>query len=500
MAMNAAQAVLGPPLAQGLGEQLAMIGRRDRLTYRQVQEEAGRCANALRAMDIVPGQRVLLLLRDSPALVCAYLGVMAAGAVAVTLNLRSSEAELAFVLRDSQPVLALVDPEYLPLWRGTVGGTASCPVFTLGGVVAGIPAWEVRVAEALPAFDPMPVAGTDMAFWIYTSGTTGEMKACVHRHQDVLLSDAYLRETLGVTAGMRVFATSKLFFAYALGTCLFGAMRLGATTILLDAWPTPDAVARVIAQHQPHVVFSVPAFYRAMLAADVTAQPAFRKVGTWVSAGERLPATVFQRWHAATGAPIVEGMGTSETIYMILTQRPGAAVAGSSGKPAPGVEARLVDMQGQSVAANTPGILHVRMSSISAGYWNQPERSAQVFRDGWFNTGDVFTVDGDGLWRHGGRQEDRIPVPGGSVNPADIEESVQALPGVADACLVSVPSGLTVFAVETTGADRASLALAIHDAVEQHLPPPIPAPAIRWVSELPRTASGKVQRYRLRQA
>src|SRR5690349_11916553 len=218
MAMNAAQAVLSPPLALGLAKQPAVVGMRERLTYGQVHEGVARCANALRAMGISPGQRVLLLLRDSPALVCAYLGVMAAGAVTVTLNLRSSEAELAFVVRDSQPVLALVDPEYIPLWQRAVAVTERCPVFTVGGMVAGIPAWEARVAQTLSTFDPIPMAATDMAFWIYTSGTTGEMKACVHRHQDVLLSDAYVRETLGISAGMRLFATSKLFFAYALGT------------------------------------------------------------------------------------------------------------------------------------------------------------------------------------------------------------------------------------------------------------------------------------------
>jgi benzoate-CoA ligase len=212
-----------------------------------------------------------------------------------------------------------------------------------------------------------------------------------------------------------------------------------------------------------------------------------------------LPAAVFQRWQAATGVQIVEGMGTSETIYMILTHRPGMARAGCSGSPAPGVEARLLDADGQAGFAGTPGVLSVRMSSTSVSYWNQPDRSAAVFRDGWFHTGDVFTVDPEGYWHHGGRQEDRIPVPGGSVNPADIEESIQALPGIVDASLVAGLAGPTVFAVRAGDADPAALAPAVHAAVTHHLPPPFPAPTVRWLPELPRTASGKVQRYRLRQ-
>lgn len=502
MSMNAAQAVLDPALRMGRADQAAVIGECEVLSFGQVHGRALHQAGAVQALGVAPGQRVLLLLRDSPALVCAYLGVMAAGAVAVTLNPRCTPAELAHVARDSDCALALLDPEFAPLWRKALPDGAP-PAYTLGGPVPGLPRWEARVESAPPLSRPVPRDGADMAFWIYTSGTTGEMKACVHRHQDVPLADAYLRDVLGVRAGMRLFATSKLFFAYALGTCLFGALRLGAATLLLKAWPTPENVARMIAQHQPHVVFSVPAFYRALLATGVAAQPAFRQVSTWVSAGERLPEAVFHRWREMTGAAIVEGMGTSETLYMILTHRPGQARAGSCGHPAPGVEARLLDGQGRLVEPGRPGMLHVRMASTSPFYWNQPERSAAVFRDGWFATGDVFTVDPDGGWRHGGRVEDRILVPEGSLNPADIEEALQALPGVVDACLVTRtgdnPGAPAVFAVSTPGAQRNMIETAIRQVVARWLPPPGQI-TVHWLEELPRTASGKVQRHRLRLA
>jgi benzoate-CoA ligase len=508
--MNAALAVLDPALALGLGDHPALIGAQETLSYRQLRAGAFRWANALRGLGIQPGQRVLLLLRDSPALVCAYLGALAAGGVAVPLNPRSSDAEVAFVLRDSGCALALVAPEFASLWRRVTHGAPPCPAFTVGGCAEGIPNWEERLGSASPHPEPVLLAETDMAFWIYTSGTTGEMKACVHRQQDVLPADAYLRETLGVGPGTRLFATSKLFFAYALGTCLFGSLRLGATTLLLEDWPTPDNVAAVIARHQPHVVFSVPAFYRRLLGnggqgAGAAQRPEMRDVRTWVSAGERLPAAVFERWRAATGAEIVEGMGTSETLYMILSHRPGQARPGSCGRPAPGVEARLLGVDGRPVGANAPGILQVRMASASSAYWNRPERSAAAFGEGWFTTGDVFTVDREGFWRHGGRQADRLATPDGSLNPADIEEALQAMPGVADACLVPAPgetaAGLSVFAVSQPGAGQpqlAALTAAIQEAVARLLPPPFPRAAVRWLPELPRTAAGKVQRYRLR--
>ncbi len=501
--VNAAEALLQPALEQGLAGAPALIAPGRTLTYGELRHEAFRAAQVLAGLGIRPGERVVLLLRDSPALVAAYLGILAAGAVAVTVNLRSSDAEVAHVLRDSACALVLLEADLSPLWRRLRASGANCPAYTVRGAVPGLPAWEPLVAKAMPEFTPVRLPEDAMAFWIYTSGATGEMKACVHRQRDVLLGDAYLRDILGVRPGMRLYATSKLFFAYALGTCLFGALRLGATTILLDVWPTPVAVEALIEGHRPHVVFSVPAFYRALLRSGAAGHRAFRGVQTWVSAGERLPAPVYERWRETAGSPIVEGMGTSETLFMILTHRPGATAPGSSGRPAPGVQARLLDAAGHAVTTpGQPGILAVRMDSTFSTYWNQPERSAAALREGWFVTGDVFTVDAQGDWHHGGRQEDRIAAGAGTLNPADIEERLQGLPGVADACIVATgaPDALsvTVCAVPTPSADLPALATAIRAEVARWLPPPVAPAHVRWLPDLPRTASGKVQRYRLR--
>ena len=501
--LNAAEALLEPALELGLAGAPAVVGPDRTLTYADLRDEAFRTAQALAGLGIRPGERVVLLLRDSPEWVAAYLGILAAGTVAVTVNLRSSDAELAHVLRDSECALVLLEAEFSPLWQRLRASGANCPAYTVRGTVPGLPAWEPRVAQAKPEFTPVRQPEDAMAFWIYTSGTTGEMKACVHRQRDVLLGDAYLRDILGVRPGMRLFATSKLFFAYALGTCLFGALRLGATAILLDVWPTPVAVEVLLERHRPHIVFSVPAFYRALLRSGAAGHRAFRGVQTWVSAGERLPVPVYERWRETVGSAIVEGMGTSETVFMILTQRPCATAPGSSGRPAPGVQARLLDPAGHAVTTpGQPGMLAVRTESTLSTYWNQPERTAAVLREGWLVTGDVFTVDPQGNWHHGGRAEDRIAAGTGSINPADIEERLHELPGVADACIVATgaPDALsvTVCAVPTPNADMPALAMAIRAEVARWLPPPLPPAQVRWLPDLPRTASGKVQRYRLR--
>jgi benzoate-CoA ligase len=508
-ALNAAEAVLAPAFALGLADALALIFRGRGYPYREVAAGVNRAANALLALGLRPDERVLLLLKDSPELVFCHLGAIKAGGVAVTLNLRADAEELAFAIADSGCALLLLDAEYLPLHRAAAARAGVAPrVLVAGAGAPDYPGLTALLDAQSPHCEAAPRAAGDMAFWIYTSGTTGRPKAAVHRQDNVLLAEAYLRDTLGVGAGTRLHATSKLFFAYALGTCLFGAFRLGATTILHDGWPTPRSVAERVARDRPEVVFSVPALYRAMLREGVAAQPALRAVRAWVSAGEALPAAVYRGWREATGAEIVEGMGATETVYMFLSGRPGDTRAGSAGRPAPGAELKLVDARGQAIARpGEPGTLRVRMASTCAGYWNQPRETRAALPDEWFATGDRFVFDEDGRWRHLGRQEDLLPGPGGGVNPADIEAWALALGGVTDAAAVAVeePAGgdpvprRVLFAV-AAAAQRDGLGAALRAGLAGRQAEWGAPWEVRWLEALPRTASGKVQRYRLRAA
>jgi benzoate-CoA ligase len=510
--MNAAEAVLAPALQFGWGADAALVHAGRTFTYDEVVRLTNRTGHGLRALGVRPGQRVLLMLRDSPEWVCTYLAAMKLGAVAVPLNLRSSAEELAFCLADSQATVAVLDAQFLPLYFRIASKLDPPPALVVHGAVKVPPGTHglADVAQGQPDdLEPVLLPPDEMAFWIYTSGTTGDAKAAVHRQRDVLLSDAYLRETLGVTRGTRLFATSKLFFAYALGTCLFGAFRLGATSILHGDWPTPPLVRDQVAQHRPDIVFSVPALYRTLLRAGVAGEAPFRTVRTYVSAGEKLPESVYRRWHQATGVPIVEGMGTSETIYMFLTNRRDDSRPGSCGVPAPGAEVRLVDEAGNAFSeADREGMLQVRMDSISDRYWNREEpglRQEPGIAAPWFSTGDRFTVDAQGRWTHRGRRDDMLKLAGQWVNPADLEERLLALPSIADAAVVGVGDDgdsmrLALYAVPASAvADREGLEQALRTALTARLPELKHPLFVRLVAELPRTASSKVQRFRIRQ-
>ncbi|MGE0095373.1 MAG: benzoate-CoA ligase family protein [Alphaproteobacteria bacterium] len=479
----------------------AFLWRNRALTYGALEVETARAAHALAAFGLRTGERVLFQLKDTPTLVCAYLGAMKMGAVAVALNPRLTGEELAHVTADSGARLILCDQDSRAVTEAAVaaaGGAARV-------VMAGVPdaSFETAMKAQSAHHDSALTVEDDMAFWVYTSGTTGRLKAAVHRHRDVVVSDLYPRQILDVRAGDILYATSKLFFAYALGTILFGTLRLSATAVLNDAPSDPTTVAAVVARHRPTIMFSVPTLYRSLLAAGVVEGTAFRRVRHYVSAGERLSPVLYDQWLARTGVSILDGMGASETIYMLLTNGAGRIRPGASGVPAPGAEVKLADAEGNPVAPGELGILWARIESCAARYWNQPEASTRAFRDGWFATGDLYRVDADGFWHHEGRADDLLKVAGQWVSPAEVEEVALSVAGVRDAALVgrSDASGLmrtTLYIVLTSGADGALEALraVLPERLMSHKVPR----DIRVVDAVPRTATGKLQRYKLREA
>jgi benzoate-CoA ligase len=447
-----------------------------------------------------------MVMSDTPELVFAYLGTMKIGAVAVAVNVRASSADLRHLLDDSRAKVLLIERRFLKAYeaiRAEVGHPHRVVVHDaeegetseLGRLIAG------ASADLTPGMVP-PDA---MAFWIYTSGTTGSAKGAVHRHSDVLAADAYTGGVLGVRPGDVLFGTSKLFFAYTLGNCLFGSLRLGATTVLLDAWPDAALIAETMRRHRPSVVFSVPTLYRNMLGDGVVArEPAFRSVRHYVSAGERLPEALWHKWREATGVEILDGMGTSETIYMMLSNHPGRVRPGSSGTATPGTELKLADAEGNPVPAGEAGILWARIASRAARYWNAEDKTAAAFHGPWFRTGDMYTVDADGYWHHQGRFDDMLKISGQWVSPAEIEEVVLAVTPCTDAAVVGAPDpdGLprtALFAVAPPGGlDDAALESLIRRVVSERLSPYKCPKWVRFVAEIPRTATGKVQRFKLR--
>jgi benzoate-CoA ligase len=484
--MNAAELVL----AGGRAEAPALVSEEGTLSRGALRAIAGRYGNGLARARLGRGERVILVLDDRPALFAAFLGAMRIGAVPVAVNPRLRADELALVVEDSGAALVLAEPGYADAARA-----------------AG--AQVLVAADGLFDDEPESLASAEMAaddpaFWVYTSGSTGTPKGVVHCHRAARIAELTMREVTGVRPGDRVLATSKMFFAYALGHAL-GALKLGAGVVLHRPWPKADEIVELAQRTRPTVLYSVPSLYRSMLAASGELSRALASVRRFVSAGERLPPALLERWREATGVPIAEGIGTSETVFLFLANPPAAVRPGSAGVPTPASRVRLEGEDGRTIEEpGETGVLWVSMDSLAAGYWNRPEHTAAAFRDGWFRTGDQFRFERDGYWVHEGRTDDMLKIAGQWVNPAEIEDCVLATKLCGEAALVSAPDadGLarTVLFVADVAPERsAGVEDAVREAVAHHLLPHKCPREVRLLEALPRTATGKVQRYRLRE-
>jgi benzoate-CoA ligase len=351
----------------------------------------------------------------------------------------------------------------------------------------------------------------DPAFWVMTSGTTGTPKAVEHRHGNVGICARYYEEVLGCTKDDRTFATSRFHFAYAIGN-MFASLRMGAGNVLLERWATEQSVADAVERLKPTVLLSVPALYHRLLEAGLAATAPFRALRYFVSAGERTPPQIWNAWEKAGGHPILDGLGCSECVYMIIGNSPGRRKPGSSGFAMPGVELRIVDDSGAPLAApDTSGRLEVRMSSVSVGYRSAsgefgepPQRPDDRFKpDGWFSTGDEYVCDADGFFHHRGRTGDILRVSGIWISPAEIEDALGGVAAVKESAAVLGESeiGLAeiVLYLVPAGADAEAAKAAARERLAQVLPRFKQPRRFEAIADLPRTATGKVQRHKLRE-
>ncbi|MFN0301159.1 MAG: benzoate-CoA ligase family protein [Burkholderiales bacterium] len=504
--MNAADELLSPTRVAAHPERVALLFGDERITYPELLTRVNRFANGLRALGIDREQRVMLMLKDSPQMVSALLGCIKAGGVAVPINVRASTADLVVMLNDSRAKMLLIDAEFLPAYRAVSSMIdSSIRVHVAGHESQGLPTLE-NISHGQPGdFNAAAMSQDDMAFWLYTSGTTGTPKAAVHLHHDVLLADRFPGEWLGVGAGDRIFATSKLFFAYSLGNNLFPALRLGATSVLLDSWPESASIGTILERHKPTIFAGVPTMYRNLLRDGIATRERFSCVRHCLSAGERLPVVLFDRWKNATGLPIIDGIGSTESIYFFLANRPDDPRPGSSGRPAPGAEVELRVEHGIAApGSDASGVLWVKMDSIADRYWNQQARSNDAFVGSWFRTGDVYRRDALGFYFHEGRADDMLKISGQWVSPTEIEEHVLTLTQVADAAVVGAANAdglvrLALFIVPNNRADDpAALVTTIQDALSSTLSIYKCPREVHLIDEVPRTATGKVQRFKLR--
>jgi benzoate-CoA ligase len=503
---NFAADILERNLAAGRAEKAAYIDPRGTWTYGALADRVERFGQALRRLGIEREQRILICLTDTIDWPTAFLGAIKAGVVAIPVNTLMTEDDYRFMLADSRVKTLVVSEALYPKFDNLIG---ECPdlkqVIVSGQNAHGHELFEDLLAG--PKAEPYtaPTTRDDICFWLYTSGSTGRPKGAVHVHANLkLTNDLYGGPILGLTENDVCYSVAKLFFAYGLGNALTFPMSVGATTVLLPERPTPDTVAALLKMRKVTAFFAVPTFYAAFLASPAAPQRSEVKLRRCVSAGEALPADVGRRWSERYGADILDGLGSTEMLHIFLSLRADDVRYGTTGKPAPGYDIKLVGDDGVPVKKGEMGELHVRGPTSAIMYWNNREQSRATFLGEWTRSGDKYVEDEEGYFVYCGRRDDMLKVSGLYVSPFEVEGALQTHAEVLEVAVVGwlddeglvKPKAFVVLKAH----DRASDALAkqLQDHVKQAL---APFKYPRWIEfrrELPKTATGKIQRFKLR--
>lgn len=509
--MNAAEHFLDEP-AQRHPDRVAIAGEPREVTYGELAALANRVGNALREQGATRGDRVLILLPDSAEFVAAFFGAAKIGAVAVPVNPFARAADYIHYVENSEPRVAIVHSEALPDFLAALSGHSHLSLVVLGEkkkAARGVAftEWSEWTGAAGEQLTPAETSSTDPAFMLYTSGSGGAPKAAVHRHADMMVtSQSYAHGVLDLREDDVTFSVSKLFFAYGLGNGMYFPFSAGAKTVLNPDRTKVERVLELVARHRPTVFFAVPTFYAAVLRATEEKEHHvdFSSIRQCVSAGEALPEEIFDRWKRRFGNEILDGIGSTEMLHMFISSRPGKCKPGSCGIPVPGCEAKIVDDAGEPVRDGEIGNLWVRGASAFSEYWRIPELTVRTKRLDWVVTGDKFVRDSNGHYHYCGRADDMLKVAGMWVSPVEVENALLGHPRVAEAAVVGATNeqGLTysvacvVLREAACGSDE--LAMEICEHVKARLVPYKVPREVRFCSELPKTVTGKIQRYLLR--
>lgn len=503
---NATADLIERNLAAGHGDKVAFIDTNGSYTYSDVAERVNKVANALTERGVQPEQRVVLCMLDTIDLVAAFLGAIKAGIVPIPINTRLTEDDYAYIVQDSRATGLILSEALLPAFKSHIGSQTSLKTVLISGNDAhGHELFADATRTASDDFETAPTRAEDMCFWLYTSGTTGMPKGAVHLQSSLIeTADLYATPTLGMSENDVVYSAAKLFFAYGLGNGLTFPMAAGATTVLLEGMPTPDAVAEILATHQVTVFFGVPTLYGMLLASDDLPKEGEHNLRICVSAGEALPGELLRRWQERMGTETLDGLGSTEMLHIFLTNHQGDVRPNSSGKAVPGYELQIVDDDGLPVPEGELGHLEVAGPTSAIMYWNQREKSRETFKGKWTRTGDKYTVDADGYYTYGGRSDDMMKVGGIYVSPFEVEGALLENDAVLEAAVVGHPDHDNLikpkaFVVPAAGYDAsdalgAKLQAFVRDKLADYKYP-------RWIEfrdELPKTATGKIQRYKLR--
>ncbi|HVI06757.1 MAG TPA: benzoate-CoA ligase family protein [Candidatus Binatia bacterium] len=506
---NVASYFVDRHVLEGRGANVAIECESGRITYTQLLERTNRAGNALQNLGVRMEERVALLLPDVPEFLYSFFGAIKIGAVAVPLNTYLKAEEYQYLLDNTRARVAIVH-------NTLVSTLDSIPKLNLRhleqivvvggeGSRAGL---ERLMENSSPQLAAAPTGKDDAAFWLYSSGSTGASKACIHLHHDmVVCSELYAKGILQIGDRDRCYSVARLFFAYGLGNAGYFPLSCGATTILSSPRPDVASIYANIERYRPSLFFSVPSNYVALLAHR---QPDGREfdlssIRQAVSAGESLPAAVFERFKERFGIEILDGLGSTETLQMVISNTPRQARPGSTGKVIPGYEARLVDENGGDVAPGEIGALLIKGDSTCAGYWNQHEKTKATFAGDWFRTGDKYYQDEDGYFWYAGRSDDLFKVNGRWLSPAEVEAALIAHPAVQEAAVIAREDGsrltkpVAYVVLNDQFAPDEKLARDLQQWVVDRLGAYKRPRWIEFLPELPKTATGKLQRFKLRE-
>jgi len=480
-------------------------------TYGELEDRARRCAGALRALGVHPEERVLLVMLDTVSLPVAFLGALYAGIVPVVANTLLTGADYTYMLTHSHARAVIVSETLLPQVTEALNGIdddcqliVSQPQAAAGATLAA-PRFEALVDAATPAAKGCASNGDDIAFWLYSSGSTGKPKGTVHTHANLYwTAELYAKPVLGIVENDVVFSAAKLFFAYGLGNALTFPLSVGATAILMAERPTADAIFARLVRHRPTVFYGVPTLYASMLVSPNLPARADVAIRVCASAGEALPREIGERFTAHFGAEILDGIGSTEMLHIFLSNRAGEVEYGTTGRPVPGYEVELRDEAGGPVPDGEVGDLYIKGPSAALMYWCNREKSRATFLGEWIRSGDKYRRLANGCYVYAGRSDDMLKVSGQYVSPVEVEMVLVEHPAVLEAAVVGVDHGGLVktrafVVLKREFTPSAALADELKAFVKGRLAPHKYPRDIVFADDLPKTATGKIQRFKLRE-
>ncbi|MDH6150863.1 MULTISPECIES: benzoate-CoA ligase family protein [Paraburkholderia] len=499
-------------LNEARASKVAYIDDYGTMTYGELEQRARRCASALRALGVHPEERVLLVMLDTVSLPVAFLGALYAGIVPVVANTLLTAADYTYMLTHSHARAVIVSEPLLPNVTEalrSIDDDGCQPIVsqTHASTEAPLaaPRFEMLVDTALPAVKGCASNADDIAFWLYSSGSTGKPKGTVHTHANLYwTAELYAKPVLGIVESDVVFSAAKLFFAYGLGNALTFPLSVGATAILMAERPTADAIFARLVQHRPTVFYGVPTLYANMLVSLNLPARADVAIRVCASAGEALPRDVGERFTAHFGAEILDGIGSTEMLHIFLSNRAGEVEYGTTGRPVPGYEVELRDEAGRPVPDGEVGDLFIKGPSAALMYWSNREKTRATFLGEWIRSGDKYRRLTNGCYVYAGRSDDMLKVSGQYVSPVEVEMVLVAHPAVLEAAVVGVDHGGLVktrafVVLKRSFMPSDLLAEELKTFVKERLAPHKYPRDIVFTDDLPKTATGKIQRFKLRE-